>query len=194
MNEAESRPTFGERRAGLLACLAAAHFALVCLFIWTDVAETSDSPAHRTMRTYKNLSGIFRDYRFFAPAVASDVRAGFFLERPDGTSTFQAFFAENLEVGFRFHCIIGASMRNDRLRDLMAQSWAAAMLGSHPDVSRVTVVAQSFDLPAMRDYAAGEQPRWKTVYAGSFDRKAEPSAPVASSSPSAPIASTEVSP
>lgn len=175
MRDAEPHPpSFGERRAGLLACLAAAHFALVCLFIWTDVAEDSDSRVHGAMRTYKNLSGIFRDYRFFAPKVASDVRAGFFLERPDGTSTFQGFFAENLEVGFRYHCIIGSSMRTDRLRDLMAQSWAAMMLGSNPEAEKVTVVVQMFELPAMRDYAAGQRESWKTVYAGQFDRKDEP--------------------
>lgn len=171
MDDAGSRRSFGERHAGLLAMLAALHLALVCVFIWSDASEASDGPLHRTLRTYKNLSGIFRDYRFFAPAVASDVRAGFFLEQPDGTSAFQAFLADNLEVGFRYSCIVGSSMRDEKLRDVMAQSWAAVMLSNHPEAARVTVVAQSYELPTLRDYAAGRRPSWKVVYAGKFDRR-----------------------
>ena len=169
--ERAGRPSLSERRGGLLAALAALHLALVCLFVWTDLSEASGSPARATLGTYKNLSGIFRDYRFFAPAVASDMRAGFFVERPDGTSEFHSFLADNLEVGFRYNCIVGASMRDEKLRDLMAQSWAARMLGAHPDAARVTVVAQSFQLPAMRAFAAGARPSWQVVYAGTFDRR-----------------------
>ena len=181
--EAEPRPPFVERRGGLLAALASLHLALVCLFIWTDVTETSDSGAGDALRTYRNLGGIFRDYRFFAPAVASDVRAGFFLEEPDGTSRFQAFLADNLEVGFRYHCIVGSGMRDEALRDLMAQSWSAVMLGAHPEAALVTVVAQSYELPPMRAYAAGERPSWKVVYAGKFDRAARSAVALAEAGP-----------
>jgi hypothetical protein len=199
MNPAEARPSsFGERHAGLLACLAMLHLVLVGMFVWTNVSETSDSAVHRTLRTYRNLSGIFRDYRFFAPGVASDMRAGFFLERPDGTSEFQAFLSDNLEVGFRYNCIIGASMRSEALRDLMAQSWAAVMLGNHPDASHVTVVAQSFELPTMRAYAAGKRPHWRVVYAGKFDRRqraaTEPAATAAAAAAAATAAAMEVAP
>jgi hypothetical protein len=174
MAPAAPRPTFGERHAAALASLAALHLSLVCLFIWTEASEASTSPVHSALRTYKNLSGIFRDYRFFAPAVASDLRAGFFLEQPDGTSTFEALLTDNLEVGFRYNCIVSASMRDAKLRDLMAQSWSAMMLGNHPEATRVTVVAQSFELPSMRAFAAGARPSWKMVYAGTFDRRRHP--------------------
>lgn len=173
--EAEPRPPFARRRAGLLAGLASLHLALVCLFIWTDVTEGPPGRVSGALRTYRNLSGIFRDYRFFAPAVASDVRAGFFLEAPDGTSTFEAFLADNLEVGFRYHCIVGSGMRDEHLRDLMAQSWSAVMLGAHPEAAMVTVVAESYELPPMRAYAAGALPSWRVIYAGKFDRTARPS-------------------
>ncbi len=169
---APPRTSFGERHAGLLACFATAHLVAIVLFIWTDATERSDSPVARAFRTYKNASGIFRDYRFFAPAVASDMRAGFILEKADGETEFQPFLADNLEVGFRYNCIIGASMRNEKVRDVMAQSWAATMLGANPQATRVTVVAQSYELPPMRRYAAGEEPSWQIVYAGKFDRKA----------------------
>lgn len=181
--EAEPRPPLVERRGGLLAGLASLHLALVCLFIWTDITETSESAAGDSLRTYRNLSGIFRDYRFFAPRVASDVRAGFFLEQADGTSQFQAFLADNLEVGFRYHCIVGSGMRDKYLRDLMAQSWAAVMLDANPEAAMVTVVAQSYELPPMRAYAAGARPSWKVVYAGKFDRTARPAVARAEAAP-----------
>lgn len=168
---AGSRVSFAERHAALLAGLAVLHLALVCVFIWTDASEASGGPVRRTLRTYKNLSGIIRDYRFFAPAVASDLRAGFFIEHGDRPGEFEPFLADNLEVGFRYACIVGSSMRDDKLRDVMAQSWSAVMLGSHPDATAVTVVAQSFELPPLRAFAAGARPSWKVVYAGTFDRK-----------------------
>jgi hypothetical protein len=147
------------------------------VFVWTDASEVSGSPVHRALRTYKNLSGVFRDYRFFAPAVASDMRAGFFLEQADGTTEFEAFATDNRELSLRYHCIIASSMRDERLRDLMARSWSAVMLGSHPDATRVTVVAQAFALPSMSAFVAGQEPRWNVVYAAAFDRRrADPGA------------------
>lgn len=168
MEPAGPRPSPGERHAGVVASLGVLHLVLVCIFVWTEAAEASGGPAHRAMRTYKNLSGVFRDYRFFAPKVASDMRAGFFLEEPDGTSTFEAFAADNAEVGLRYHCLVASSMRNERLRDLMARSWSAVMLGSRPWATRVTVVAQAYELPTMAAFAAGQAPRWNVVYAGVF--------------------------
>jgi hypothetical protein len=173
MSLANSRVSFGERHAGLLAWLAALHLAMVCCFLWTHAAEGRRGVLADALRTYKNLSGIFRDYRFFAPAVASDLRAGFVLERADGTSWFEPFLSDNLEIGFRYTCIIGASMRDQRLRDLMAQSWSALMLGAHPEALRVTVVAQSFELPPLHAFAAGERASWKLIYAGVFDRRSQ---------------------
>lgn len=169
--------SLAERYPVQCAVLAALHLAFVALFIWTDFSEGDDSPGLRALRSYKSASGIFRDYRFFAPAVASDMRAAFVLRKADGASELVPLAADNLEVGFRYNCIIGASMRNERVRDLMAQSWAAAMLGLHPEVPRLTVVAQAYDLPAMADYAAGERPRWQTVYGGTFDHKRRVDAP-----------------
>lgn len=175
------RPSFAERHPVPCAALAALHLVLVALFIWTDFSEGADSAGLRALRSYKSASGIFRDYRFFAPAVASDMRAAFVLRKDGGDSELVPLATDNLEVGFRYNCIIGASMRNERVRDLMAQSWAAAMLGLHPEVPRVTVVAQAYDLPTMAGYAAGARPRWQTVYGGTFDHKRRLDAPPLSS-------------
>lgn len=173
MASSGSCSSFAERHAGVVATLAAAHLVLVGLFLWTGLAEQSSSAPARALRTYKNLAGIFRDYRFFAPGVSSDIRAGFFLEHPDGTSTFQPFLSEDLEVGLRYGCIVAAGMRDQKVRDVVAQSWAAAVLGQHPEATRVTVVAQGFQLPPLQEFARGATPSWKVIYAATFDRKGE---------------------
>jgi hypothetical protein len=169
---AGSHSSFCERHAGVMACLAALHLALVCLFIWTSVAESPGNPLARTLRTYKNLSGIFRDYRFFAPSVSDDTRVGFYLERADGTSELESFSADNREVDLRYNCIVSSGMHDNKLHDILIQSWAAGVLGSHPEAARVTVIGQAYQLPSLQAFADGAQPRWKTIYAGTFDRRA----------------------
>jgi hypothetical protein len=171
MAPSESRSSFAERHASVVATLASVHLVLVGLFLWTGLAESASSAPARALQTYKNLAGIFRDYRFFAPGVASDIRAGFILEQADGTSAFQAFMSESLELGLRYGCIVSASMRDEKVRDVLAQSWSAVMLGQHPEATRVTVVAQGFHLPSLQAFADGEKPAWQVIYAASFDRK-----------------------
>lgn len=144
------------------------------LFIWTGVAERATGRVGEALRLYKNLSGAFRDYTFFAPAVASDVKAGFLLEDTEGHASFVAFRARNREVAFKYNSIVAVSMRDERGRDLFAQSWAALMLGSHPAATSVTVVVDSFVLPPMKEYRAGARPAWQTIYAGTFARRNGP--------------------
>lgn len=171
MASSGSCSSFAERHASVVATLAVVHLVLVGLFLWTGLADMSSGAPGRALRTYKNLAGIFRDYRFFAPNVSSDIRAGFILEQQDGTSAFQAFVSDNLEVGLRYGCIVAASMRDEKVRDVLAQSWAAVMLGQHPEATRVAVVAQSFQLPTLAEFARGARPAWKVIYAADFDRK-----------------------
>jgi hypothetical protein len=152
----------------LLVVAAFLHLLSVALFIWTGFAEDSPGKLPGALRVYKNLSGTFRDYAFFAPAVGSDVKAGFLVTDTVGEETFINFVAKNREVGFRYNCIIAACMRDVRGRDLFVQSWAALPLGSNPDADRVTVMVKTLDLPTMRDYRGGKRPEWKTVYVGQF--------------------------
>jgi hypothetical protein len=149
------------------------HLLSVALFIWTVFAEDLPGKLPAALRFYKNLSGTFRDYAFFAPEVASDVKAGFLVTNTAGEESFVNFVTKNGEVGFRYNCIIAACMRgtrNVRGRDLFAQSWAALLLGSDPGADRVTVMVKRLDVPSMRDYRAGKRPEWRTLYVGEFGR------------------------
>lgn len=158
-------------RHWIAAGAAALHLTVVAAFVWAG-PPAADSAPERVLRAYQNLTGLFRDYTFFAPSVASDLRAGFLLDGGgDDPPTFISFLAQNREIGFRYNSLIASTMREPRGRDLFARSWAAFILGSQPDARRVTVVVEAYDVPSMEAFRAGEPARWRLVYAGQFSRE-----------------------
>ncbi|GMU01269.1 hypothetical protein KH5H1_53890 [Corallococcus caeni] len=173
MSTDPSRPEGDERQAALWACIAVLHLAAVGAFLWTGLTRTSSEAAfYRGVRTYQNLSGVLSDYRYFAPAVASDSRTGFFVELGDGSTVFEPLTSDEVEVARRYRCIVASALRaNRKTQDVLAQSWAAVMLGVHPDASRVTVVTQSYTLPTMEAWTAGQRPVWDLYYTGTFGRR-----------------------
>lgn len=173
MNTVPSRPGNDERQAALWACIAVLHLAAVGAFLWTGLVHVnSDAVLDRGVRTYQSLSGVLSDYRYFAPAVASDSRAGFLIEQSDGSSLFEPLASDELEVARRYRCIVASSLRaNRKTQDVLAQSWAAVMLGIHPESTRVTVVIQSYQLPTMDAWAAGAKADWAIHYTGTFSRR-----------------------
>ena len=155
----------------LATSLVLAHLALVATFLWTDFARRPPRPVAAALRLYLNLTGTFRDYTYFAPSVANDLKAGFLLEDAAGRARLVPFASDNGEVDFRYGCIIYASMWDEAGRDIYAQSWAALLLGSNPEAERVTVMVRRLEMPSMELYRRGERPRWETVYAGEFARR-----------------------
>jgi hypothetical protein len=159
----------------LATSLVLLHLLSVSVFLWTDFPRDSAPGEHAALRLYLNLSGSFRDYTYFAPSVASDMKAAFLVEDAGGRARLVNFTSANKEADFRYSCIINACMRQPWGRDLFAQSWAAALLGSEPEAERVTVIVGRHDLPTMEDYRRGRRPQWLTIYAGEFARRALPS-------------------
>lgn len=154
-----------------ITCLVLLHLLAVAAFIWTDFGSSPGSLG-AALRTYRNVSGIFRDYTFFAPAVGSDYKAAFLLEDAGGGGArLVDFYSDSREINFRYRCLIGAGMRNVDAQDLYARSWAALLLGSDPAAGKVTVMTRMYALPTMAEYRRGRRPEWKTIYAGEFIRR-----------------------
>lgn len=153
--------------------LVAMHLNLICLFVLGANQHEGTTTLSLALRTYRNAIGLFRDYSFFAPKVAADTRAGFLLERDGEAPQFLPMTDPGREADRRLTCIMGAAMGAKEARGVIARSWAAWALGQYPDVSKVTVVAQTFELPTMRDYAKGDRPAWKTIFAADFARETE---------------------
>jgi hypothetical protein len=144
---------------------------LVVLFVWTGFPGRGSGALASAARIYQNVAGCFRDYAFFAPSVATPLKAAFLLTGGQEKAEVVTFTSSNREVAFRFDCLVAACMKEERGRDLFAQSWAALMLGSHPRAQTATVVVKSLDLPTMAESRAGKPPVWKIVYAGEFARR-----------------------
>ncbi len=154
----------------LIGIVVTVHLVMVAVFVFTGFPNERPGPGADALRTYRNLAGIFRDYTFFAPAVASDSKVSFLVEDVAGEVTVVSFAPANREVAFRLSCMMNACLRDERARDLFAQSWAAAVFGSRPEAVRVTVMAMTLEVPTMTDRRNGADQRWVPLYAGEFVR------------------------
>ncbi|HMN96695.1 MAG TPA: hypothetical protein PKC43_09645 [Phycisphaerales bacterium] len=155
----------------VVAIPIALHLAMVALFVFTGYPGDRRGLIADGLRTWRNLAGIFRDYTFFAPRVATDTKVAFLVEREGGGSRVVTLDSPTREGAFRINCVVNACLRDERARDLFAQSWAAGVLGADPEAIRVSVLAMAFEIPTMAAYREGERPRWLPLYAGAFERR-----------------------
>ncbi len=153
------------------------HLLLVNLFIWTDFENKESSGIYEYLRIYRDASGCFRDYSYFAPNVANDTRAGFITRKGQDVFRFLSFSAENEIVNTRYNNVISSGMRNPKVRELFSRSWATAIFGRDSNISEVTVFAEAYLVPTIDEYRTGKQPSWQTIYVGSFEKKADDKIP-----------------
>ncbi len=153
--------------------LALVHLGLVNLFIWTSYEDEDSSKWYSWLRVYRDFSGCFRDYSYFAPNVANDTRAIFITKTDSDTIQFLPFKVDNEVANIRYNNIISSGMRNPKARDLFAKSWATAIFGYDKSIHNVTVVTEAYIVPAMSDYKKGKRPSWEIIYAGSFEKQVE---------------------
>ena len=158
-------------RHSVATLCAVVHLCFLVAFVSTGFPQNVGAPWLRhPLVIYQNLSGLFRDYGYFAPRVGTDLRATFLLElRSGGTEVFN-FTSNNQEASLRYNNILMASMRDEQGRDLFSRSLAAKVLGERVDATKVTIVVEGRNIPEMRDYQQGMRPEWYLVYAGTFNR------------------------
>jgi hypothetical protein len=147
-----------------------AHLSLVVAFLYAEIGENGSDALSHTLRLYKNFTGLFRDYRYFAPSVGSEFKAGFLVEDRKGASRFTSLESDRREISLRYNVVVSACMRDVRGRDLFAQSWAAFVLGNDPEAQQVTIVVKRLIVPTLAAYRTGEQPYWANIYAATFGR------------------------
>jgi hypothetical protein len=147
------------RRHAVWSALAACHLGLVGL----GAARLSPLPPEgggRALASYGAFSGSGNAYGFFAPSVASQVRADCALydlaggswaggPEPDG----------NREVELRLSTLRG-QLAVPEGRELLAASWATAELARRPEARLCVVQAQVYRMPSMADYRRGVRPTW----------------------------------
>ncbi len=168
----EARGAGGGRAARILAPLAVLHLVFLSASVSTNFGRLPPGVLRSTALSYSNLSGTFRDYSFFAPSVASALKAAFLVEVADGgLPTLVMFGTESREIAFRYSSIMRSGMQEERGRDLFAQSWSALVLGNRPAAESVTVMVKWMLVPSMEEYHRGQRPEWKPLYVGRFSSR-----------------------
>jgi len=158
-------------RPSLLAALAATHLALVIAGATHYPVGKQPNLLSWTLSLYGGLSGSETTYGFFAPKVAPELVAKFTLVDEQGR-TFEVTPQQGVthEANLRFESTISMVV-HPQFHDAVPASWAAALLGRHPDAVEVRVTIQAQDLPHMGQYQAGCRTRWITIYDKRFKRE-----------------------
>jgi hypothetical protein len=125
----------------------------------------------RTFRALAHYTGADGSYGFFAPSVASQVRAVFTLSDDEGNSWQDTLEGNRTrETELRFGSLLGQAMQPET-QEAVVQSWAAQMLGRHPTATELLVRVEVYDMPTMEQYRAGERPEWNMLYEVTFTRE-----------------------
>jgi hypothetical protein len=157
-------------RAALLSAFAAVHLLLVVCGAAGLSLLPDGTRAGKALRWYGAMSGSDNGYGFFAPGVASQLRARFTLSDGAGRSWGDTLEGEhNPEVTLRIGGIVGLFAEGS-LGPGLAASWAAKLFGRHPDARRLVVRVEAYDLPPMAEYRKGDSPRWQPIYEATFCR------------------------
>jgi hypothetical protein len=160
------------RREKLAALWVVLHLLLVLLGALEalPLPRRPESPLH-WLAAYTEYTGAGNDYSFFSPAVGSQVRARLLRSDASGRTQEIHLTTPNREVNFRIGCMLLASMKLEEMRAPMARSWASLVLGADTDAAKVEVVVETYHVPSMDDYRAGQRGGWQEIYRGEFEAR-----------------------
>lgn len=144
---------------GLVLSLAAVHLILVAAFAGYQGGFQRWPLVGPFLTAYCEASGAHASFNFFAPRVASQVRARMLLERADGR-TLQATFntgshEADLRIGTTF-----LSFDLPEARPLLMRSWAAYALKTHPDARAITIIVELYGVPSLESAGRGARASW----------------------------------
>lgn len=129
------------------------------------------------------MSGANSGFGFYAPNVGALYRPTFLLQDDQGKTWCDSFEqADSPEARLRFGGIAEAAFGNgeaetapDR-RARLVKSWATTMFSRHPSARSLSIVVETYDVPTMAEYRAGQRPNWNVVYQARVQRES-PTAP-----------------
>ena len=165
----------------MLLVAAACHLGLVVAG-GVDLCLWERGPLGRLLTYYAALSGADAGYAFFAPAVASPLRATIVVADPAGRTTTGTLTPRTTrEAVIRTEDLVEVFKRIDRrtdgirMRRDIARSWAAALFARYPDAASVSVDVGHDHVPTMAAIRGGATPRWRSLYRARIARARGPS-------------------
>ncbi|RKH15165.1 hypothetical protein D7X74_18890 [Corallococcus sp. CA047B] len=155
---------------GLLTGLAVLHLLLSAAgALHVPLLKATDAVTP-WVQGYAQWTGASSGFSFFAPGVSPATRVSFELEGASGERLRDDFQYDSSAVNVRMHSMLLRFMLPDS-RDALAQAWAAAMFGRHPEARKVTVRVEALRLPSMEAHRGGGQPEWTDAYRAVFERR-----------------------
>lgn len=154
-----------------LSLLAAGHLSLVICGATHHGFDADKGPLPAAMSTYSAVSGANSGYGFFAPGVGAERRLTcVFTDKAGHTWTRMLDMrSQGQEVNVRALPLL-LMFSQEELRDAMAASVAAKMLGEHPEAEQVLIRIEMHFVPTMDEYRAGARPEWVVGYEATFTR------------------------
>jgi len=167
----------------------AVHFFLILLQVtplnsWLAAVPGLD-PLFAVARYYRALSFANRNFRFFAPAVADDLRLSIVLADAAGNQREYHF---EFEDGARESQLAARAMLDhasdsaDRM-DEFARAWGDHAMRTKPEVTAATVTIYRVLVPSMAQYRAGQRMHEQLMYATRLERGSQPRPGPEASSP-----------
>jgi hypothetical protein len=156
----------------------AIHFSLILLQAtplnaWLAAAPAFD-PLFAVARYYRGISFANRNFRFFAPAVADDLRLSIRLADAEGNQREHHFEDASRELQLAARAMLDhASDSADRMEEF-ARAWADHAMRAQPDVTAATVQIYRVLVPSMAQYRAGQRMQEQLVYARRFEHAPRP--------------------
>jgi hypothetical protein len=155
----------------VLPVLALCHLGLVLAGALGCRPELTGTAIGHALGWYGHLSGSNNRYGFYAPAVATGMRASFTLSDQQGRTWTDSLGQGNTaETDLRLGTLVSMA-GSDHWQTLLPRAWASALLARHLEATQVVVRIEYRELPSMADHGAGAAPRWQTIYHSAFTRE-----------------------
>lgn len=149
------------KRKILCTTVAGAHLCLVLISAAGLLIGPGADFLGRAVRWYGLMSGAANRFGFFAE-VGTGCRVTFTLTDADGENWQDSLDpGVNREAEMRFN---GSIYKINEIGEPLARSWAATMLGRHPHARQVLVQFETYEVPSMAEFRAGQRPQWKVSY------------------------------
>ncbi|MBI3507540.1 MAG: hypothetical protein HY059_22115 [Proteobacteria bacterium] len=163
-----------EPRSAAIAAFIAFHFLMLAMGMLRRWLPAPWGPPFQL--AYARITGGGGSFGFFSPNVPREISVWFEIQTADGRTiqeTVHQVTAPEVQARVvNMTHLLGKNFERKEIVRSVAASLAASQFRRRDDARAVTVHADFYDFPAIKDYRPGQEFRRVSVYAATFNRKA----------------------
>ncbi len=156
-----------------LAVIAAALHLLVVSYVAAGLGLLPWRSLSRAVAIYGGYTGANMKYGFFAPNIGTQFRAFFDIVDKNGRREVDTLEkGVSSEAAIRLGNVVAlyaSTVDQEKVRRVVAASWAGKMFGRHPGAREVWVRIEAYELPPMARYRLGARAEWREIYRARFE-------------------------